>query len=207
MSHFVNTWYRMFPCKVAWQTFPYLKAKVQIWTVRVSHHNYPFPYVYLKIISLFLILLNTNPKSFLIFPYNFFKLRLESAAFKIVHYSVFVAISLKISKKNNTGKYSDTIVSLVFPTFSHFIPRYFKTAKCQLRLSKTVVRKPRVNYPYVRVFQNGTYACASLCPQEYISPQGSCRHPRLVEVPGQCCREWMCDSAGELLVYYVGRYC
>ncbi|XP_046688562.1 LOW QUALITY PROTEIN: CCN family member 4-like, partial [Homalodisca vitripennis] len=43
--------------------------------------------------------------------------------------------------------------------------------------------------------KNGTYACASLCPQENISPQGrSCRHPRLVEVPGQCCREWMCDG-------------
>ncbi|KAL5236060.1 hypothetical protein ACI65C_003470 [Semiaphis heraclei] len=42
--------------------------------------------------------------------------------------------------------------------------------------------------------QNGTYACASLCPQENISPQGLCRHPRLVEVPGQCCREWMCDN-------------
>ncbi|XP_021942008.1 uncharacterized protein LOC110841013 [Zootermopsis nevadensis] len=44
------------------------------------------------------------------------------------------------------------------------------------------------------VNSNGTYACSSLCPQEYISPQGSCRHPRLVELPGQCCREWMCDS-------------
>ncbi|XP_071444275.1 uncharacterized protein [Hetaerina americana] len=44
--------------------------------------------------------------------------------------------------------------------------------------------------------QNGTYACASLCPQENISPRGaSCLHPRLVEVPGQCCREWMCDSS------------
>ncbi|XP_046988447.1 CCN family member 4 [Schistocerca americana] len=42
--------------------------------------------------------------------------------------------------------------------------------------------------------QNGTYACASLCPQESISPQGACHHPRLVEVPGQCCREWLCDS-------------
>lgn len=43
--------------------------------------------------------------------------------------------------------------------------------------------------------QNGTYACASLCPQESISPRGfSCPHPRLVELPGQCCREWMCDS-------------
>ncbi|XP_052131378.1 uncharacterized protein LOC113203853 [Frankliniella occidentalis] len=43
--------------------------------------------------------------------------------------------------------------------------------------------------------QNGTYACASLCPQEGMSPRGfSCPHPRLVELPGQCCREWMCDS-------------
>ncbi|KAG5889960.1 hypothetical protein JTB14_018855 [Gonioctena quinquepunctata] len=42
--------------------------------------------------------------------------------------------------------------------------------------------------------QNGTYGCSSLCPQEHISPRGSCQHPRLVEVPDQCCREWMCDS-------------
>nr|XP_023025807.1 uncharacterized protein LOC111513821 [Leptinotarsa decemlineata] len=42
--------------------------------------------------------------------------------------------------------------------------------------------------------QNGTYGCSSLCPQEHISPRGSCQHPRLVEIPGQCCREWMCDS-------------
>ncbi|KAK3921276.1 CCN family member 1, partial [Frankliniella fusca] len=45
------------------------------------------------------------------------------------------------------------------------------------------------------LLQNGTYACASLCPQEGMSPRGfSCPHPRLVELPGQCCREWMCDS-------------
>ncbi|CAH1367662.1 unnamed protein product [Tenebrio molitor] len=42
--------------------------------------------------------------------------------------------------------------------------------------------------------QNGTYGCSSLCPQEHISPQGNCQHPRLVDVPKQCCREWMCDS-------------
>ncbi|XP_031358354.1 WNT1-inducible-signaling pathway protein 1-like [Photinus pyralis] len=42
--------------------------------------------------------------------------------------------------------------------------------------------------------QNGTYGCSSLCPQERISPKGTCKHPRLVDVPGQCCREWMCDS-------------
>ncbi|XP_060535705.1 CCN family member 4 isoform X2 [Cylas formicarius] len=46
------------------------------------------------------------------------------------------------------------------------------------------------------VCQNGTYGCSSLCPQEYISPRG-CQHPRLVDVPGQCCREWMCDSQTE----------
>ncbi|KAJ8965868.1 hypothetical protein NQ317_011966 [Molorchus minor] len=39
---------------------------------------------------------------------------------------------------------------------------------------------------------NGTYGCSSLCPQEHILP--ICQHPRLVEIPGQCCREWMCDS-------------
>lgn len=43
--------------------------------------------------------------------------------------------------------------------------------------------------------KNGRYACASLCPKENISPLGiSCMHPRLVEIPGQCCREWMCDG-------------
>ncbi|CAG9771022.1 unnamed protein product [Ceutorhynchus assimilis] len=41
--------------------------------------------------------------------------------------------------------------------------------------------------------QNGTYGCSSLCPQEHISPR-ECQHPRLVDVTGQCCREWMCDS-------------
>ncbi|KAF5290656.1 hypothetical protein FQR65_LT01946 [Abscondita terminalis] len=45
--------------------------------------------------------------------------------------------------------------------------------------------------------QNGTYGCSSLCPQERISPKGTCKHPRLVDVPGQCCREWMCDSQTE----------
>lgn len=43
------------------------------------------------------------------------------------------------------------------------------------------------------IFQNGTYGCSSLCPQEHISPS-ECQHPRLVDVAGQCCREWMCDS-------------
>ncbi|KAI5701641.1 hypothetical protein M8J75_011653 [Diaphorina citri] len=43
--------------------------------------------------------------------------------------------------------------------------------------------------------ENGTYACSSLCPQERILPRvSSCHHPRLVDVPGQCCREWLCDS-------------
>lgn len=44
------------------------------------------------------------------------------------------------------------------------------------------------------VCQNGTYGCSSLCPQEHLSPKGTCMHPRLVDIPGQCCREWMCDG-------------
>lgn len=44
------------------------------------------------------------------------------------------------------------------------------------------------------LLQNGTYACSSLCPNENISPRAACEHPRLVDVPDQCCREWMCDS-------------
>ncbi|XP_050295333.1 CCN family member 2 isoform X2 [Anthonomus grandis grandis] len=46
------------------------------------------------------------------------------------------------------------------------------------------------------VCQNGTYGCSSLCPQEHISPS-ECQNPRLVDVAGQCCREWMCDSRTE----------
>ncbi|XP_071527857.1 uncharacterized protein [Panulirus ornatus] len=43
--------------------------------------------------------------------------------------------------------------------------------------------------------QNGTYACVSLCPSENILPSAQCHNPHLVTVPGQCCREWMCDTA------------
>ncbi|GAB6024980.1 hypothetical protein CHUAL_010075 [Chamberlinius hualienensis] len=42
--------------------------------------------------------------------------------------------------------------------------------------------------------QNGTYGCVSLCAQENIRPSSSCINSRLIEVPGRCCREWMCAS-------------
>ncbi|XP_045601221.2 CCN family member 2 isoform X2 [Procambarus clarkii] len=42
--------------------------------------------------------------------------------------------------------------------------------------------------------QNGTYACVPLCPSENIPPGEECHNPHLVTVPGQCCREWMCDT-------------
>ncbi|XP_042869653.1 CCN family member 2-like [Penaeus japonicus] len=47
---------------------------------------------------------------------------------------------------------------------------------------------------------NGTYACVSLCPGESLPPSEQCHHPHLVAVPGQCCREWMCDTAPEKVV-------
>lgn len=53
-------------------------------------------------------------------------------------------------RKKEHRKCSDTIVSVVFPTFSHFLPWYFKATECQLRLSKTVVRSPvLITYMYV----------------------------------------------------------
>ncbi|KAG0718867.1 Protein CYR61 [Chionoecetes opilio] len=47
-------------------------------------------------------------------------------------------------------------------------------------------------------FQNGTYACVSLCPNESLQPSSQCHNPHLVAVAGQCCREWMCDAPGTL---------
>lgn len=45
--------------------------------------------------------------------------------------------------------------------------------------------------------QNGTYACVSLCPNESLQPSSQCHNPHLVTVPGQCCREWMCDTTSK----------
>jgi hypothetical protein len=58
---------------------------------------------------------------------------------------VFASISLKMSKKKSKGKCSNIIVSLVFPTFSHFIPRYFKATEFQLSLSKLWSESPMLN--------------------------------------------------------------
>ena len=54
----------------------------------------------------------------------------------------------------------------------------------------------RLWYSFFNMFfsQNGTYACASRCPNEKISPRGSCYSPRLIYFPGHCCRQWLCDS-------------
>ena len=49
--------------------------------------------------------------------------------------------------------------------------------------------------------QNGFYGCVSKCPQESKRPSDdSCHNPRLLPVPGKCCKEWTCeklDTAGE----------
>ncbi|XP_076436839.1 CCN family member 2-like isoform X1 [Babylonia areolata] len=48
--------------------------------------------------------------------------------------------------------------------------------------------------------QNGFYGCVSKCPQESQRPSDStCHKPRLLPVPGKCCKEWTCeklDAAG-----------
>ncbi len=41
--------------------------------------------------------------------------------------------------------------------------------------------------------QNGQHACSTLCPQEDRRPSRlHCRAPKLVEIQGQCCKEWTC---------------
>ena len=43
--------------------------------------------------------------------------------------------------------------------------------------------------------QNGQHACSTLCPQEDRRPSRlHCREPRLIEIQGQCCREWTCPT-------------
>ncbi|XP_052789357.1 CCN family member 1-like isoform X4 [Mya arenaria] len=43
--------------------------------------------------------------------------------------------------------------------------------------------------------QNGNYGCVHLCPDEHRVPSSThCSRPRLMEVAGQCCRQWTCEG-------------
>jgi len=43
--------------------------------------------------------------------------------------------------------------------------------------------------------QNGQYACSSTCPQEERPPSTTyCKYPRLIDIEGECCREWACQE-------------
>lgn len=43
--------------------------------------------------------------------------------------------------------------------------------------------------------QNGNYGCVNLCPDEYRQPSAKhCSRPRLLSVPGQCCKQWTCET-------------
>lgn len=48
--------------------------------------------------------------------------------------------------------------------------------------------------------QNGNYGCTELCQDEYRIPsEMHCQRPRLLEVSGQCCKQWTCDLSSNQL--------
>ncbi len=38
------------------------------------------------------------------------------------------------------------------------------------------------------------YGCINTCPEEDIIPSKACKQPRLIKIPGQCCRQWLCTG-------------
>ncbi|KAL4655666.1 connective tissue growth factor-like [Arapaima gigas] len=42
--------------------------------------------------------------------------------------------------------------------------------------------------------EGGGVTCIHLCSEELRPPGPDCLHPQLVQLPGRCCQEWLCDS-------------
>lgn len=43
--------------------------------------------------------------------------------------------------------------------------------------------------------RDGQIGCIPRCEEDLLLPQPDCPAPRKVEVPGECCEKWICDSA------------
>lgn len=42
--------------------------------------------------------------------------------------------------------------------------------------------------------RDGQIGCVPRCEEDLLLPQPDCPAPRKVEVPGECCEKWICDS-------------
>ncbi|KAJ8016970.1 hypothetical protein DPEC_G00012920 [Dallia pectoralis] len=48
--------------------------------------------------------------------------------------------------------------------------------------------------------QGGGVSCVPLCPEDVRLPSPDCPHPQRVQLPGKCCKEWVCENIDNTII-------
>ncbi|XP_062314786.1 WNT1-inducible-signaling pathway protein 2 [Osmerus eperlanus] len=48
--------------------------------------------------------------------------------------------------------------------------------------------------------QGGGVTCVPLCPVDVLLPRPDCPHPQHVQLPGKCCKEWVCENLDNSII-------